>query len=336
MPHNCFRLVVIAFSAAALPAFAATLGGGGDPRALDLSQTFDFATSPAANTDTYVATQAEGKLKGITRVGIVNMCVQFVNSKVALGSSAGASISYTRSADGSIPGGLDAAKMQAVADAWLDQIESDFKAAGIEVLPYEQIASNDLFKKYAAKYEQGLRVATRSDTNNQKGKTGETAVYVSPKGRPFAIDCGTISPISTATFVRMSYPLNAEFVSISGVIDMGEAKSTGGLLRGARAEIDYAEFVRAGVSQFQFIGKTGPGTRLWLKQSIVPPQNPFQLGESQKNKMTKSTDELSGVTTRTQETAQSISFDEDLYFRNAGESLRAMHQMFLAKIATRK
>lgn len=329
-------LIAVGLLALPLPSLAATLGGGGDARALDLSQTYDFAANPAAGAETYVATQAEGKLKGVKRVGIVNMCVQFVNSKTASGFSSGNSISYTRSAEGGIPGGLDADKMQAVADAWLEQIEADFKAAGIEVLPYEQIASNDLFKKYAAKYETGLRIAGRSDTNNQKGDTSETAVYVSPKNRPFAIDCGTISPVSTATFVRMSYPLNAEFVSISGVIDMGQAKASGGLLRGARADIDYAEFLRAGVSQFQFIGKMGPGARLWLKQSIVPPQNPFQLGAVEKGQITTATDDLSRTTTRTQESTQAVRFDEDLYYRNAAEALRAMHQMFLVKMAAKK
>jgi hypothetical protein len=162
------------------PSFAVTLGGGGDPRPLDRSQTFDFAASPANNTATYVATQADGKLKGIKRVAITNMCVQFVNSKSASGNSVAGTRSYTRSAEGGIPGGLGEAKMQAVADDWL------------------------------AQYDQGIRVGERSDgayASSSKGFTSESVVYVSPKGRPFAIDCGTISPVSTSTFVRMSYPM---------------------------------------------------------------------------------------------------------------------------------
>jgi hypothetical protein len=56
----------------ALPAtaLAVTLGGGGDARPLDPSQTFDFASNPAEAASTYLATQAEGKLKGIRRVAI--------------------------------------------------------------------------------------------------------------------------------------------------------------------------------------------------------------------------------------------------------------------------
>lgn len=321
------------------PGFAVTLGGGGDPRPLDRSQTFDFAENPANNTATYVATQADGKLKGIKRVAITNMCVQFVNSKSASGNSGAGTRSYTRSAEGGIPGGLDEAKMQAVADGWLAQIESDFRAAGIDIVPYEELTANELFKKYSAKYDQGIRVGERSDgayASSSKGFTSESVVYVSPKGRPFAIDCGTISPVSTSTFVRMSYPMNAEFLTISAVIDMGTAKASGGLLRGARANVDFIQHLRAGDSQFQFIGKMGPGTRLWLKQSIVPQNDPFTVGTKSKGEFKGSADDLTNTTTLTTTSAQSVAFNEDLYYRNAADALRAMHQMFLFYMTSRR
>lgn len=315
---------------------AATLGGGGDPRPLDKSQTFDFSSGPSGNIATYVASQADGKLKGIKRVAITNMCVQFINSKSAIGFSGAGTRAYTRTAESGIPGGLDEAKVQAVADGWLEQLEADFRAAGIEVVPYEELKSNELFSKYAAKYEQGIRVGAREGSTASKGDTGEVAVYVSPKGRPFAVDCGTISPISTSTFVRMSYPMNAEFLTVSAVIDLGQARASGGLLRGARADIDMVQHLRAGDSQFQFIGKMGPGTRLWLKQSIVPPQNPFNVGAEASKDFKGSTDDQGRSLTLTTTTTRSVGFDEDLYYRNAAESLRAMHQMFIGYMTSHR
>ncbi len=203
------RPVVALLAVLSFPsAFAITLGGGGDPRPLDPSQKFDFAAPAASSAATYVATQAEGKLKGIKRVAITNMCVQFINSKSAQGVSRGSSITHTRSADGAIPGGLDGARMQAVADAWLEQIEADFRAAGIEVVPYEEIAANALFKKFSAKYDQGIRVGISNNRNNQKADTGETSVYVSPKGRPFAMDCGTIDCLSQTRAPGPVLPMN--------------------------------------------------------------------------------------------------------------------------------
>ena len=317
-----------------LVAHAATLGGGGDPRKLDRSQKFDFSAAPAAMAGTYVATQAEGKLKGIKRVGITNMCVQFISSKSAMGVSRSATRTYTRDASGDFPGGLDLARMQAVADGWLQQIETDLAALGIEVLPYEQLAGNDVFKKFAAKYDSGIRFGARdTDDGNKKGDTGETVIYVSPKGRPFATDCGQISPQSTGTFVRMAIPLNAEFLTISAVVDLGVTKASGGLLRGARAEMDYAQHLRAGDSQFQFVGKTGPGARVWLKQSIVPQQDPFLLGGSSSDFDRKVNETPGGSTTTELSTtrSQTVSVNEDLYYRNAAEALNAMHRMFLQK-----
>lgn len=318
-----------------LAAQAATLGGGGDPRKVDLAQKFDFSAAPAALAETYVATQAEGKLKGIKRVGITNMCVQFIAAKSAVGVSRGATRTYTREANGAFPGGLDSARMQAVADGWLQQIEADLAALGIEVLPYEELAANDVFRKFAAKYDTGIRSGARDTPNgNKKGDVGEYVIFVSPKGRPFATDCGQISPQSTGTFVRMAMPLNAEFLTISAVIDMGVSKATGGILHGASASLDYAQYLRAGDSQFQFVGKTGPGARLWLKQSIIPQANPFVMGETSSDFNREVKESPLGTTTTEMSTtsSQTVTVDEDLYYGNAAESLAAMHRMFLQKL----
>lgn len=312
---------------------AATFGGGGDARSLDFSQKFDLASAPDAAAATYVATQAEGKLKGMKRVAITNMCVQFVNAKSAAGQSRGGTRTYTRSIEGGIPGGLDLDKMQSVADAWYEQIEADLKAQGVELVPYEELAANDQFKKFAEKYETGVRQGVRSVDAGKGAAADESVVYVSPKGRPFATDCGTISPASTGTFVRMAYPLNAEFLTISAVVDMGQAKATGGLLKGASADIQYGQFLRAGDSQFQFVGKTGPGARIWLKQSIVPQQDPFTVGATQQGERTGSVDAASGAVTLNSSSSQAVGFNEDLYFKNATDHLNAMHRMFLQKMA---
>lgn len=330
--RNCLFAAVVALP---LVAHAATLGGGGDPRKLDLAQKFDFAAPPASMVGTYVATQAEGKLKGIKRVGITNMCVQFIAAKSAMGVSRGATRTYTRTASGEFPGGLDSERMQAVADAWLAQIEADLAAKGIEVLPYEQLAANEVFKKFAAKYDTGIRSGARDTPDgNKKGDVGEYVIFVSPKGRPFATDCGQISPQSTGTFVRMAMPLNAEFLTISAVIDMGVTKATGGILHGASASLDYAQYLRAGDSQFQFVGKTGPGARVWLKQSIVPQQNPFVTGGTTSDFNKEVRESPLGTTTTELSTtkSQTVTVDEDLFYRNAAEALTAMHRMFLEKL----
>jgi hypothetical protein len=330
------RLALLSLLTLPVAAGAITLGGGGDARPLDPSQTFDFAADPTAAAGTYLATQAEGKLKGIKRVAVTNFCVQFVYGKEAQASSASNWTVYSQTATGSIPGGLDPAKIQAVADAYLDRIEADLRAAGIEIVPYEELAANDLYKKFTAKYDTGIRVVNRETPAAKGGSIGEFVAFVSPRGRPFAQDCGTISPASTGTFVRMSYSLNAEFLTGSAVIDLGQASAGGKLFEQAKADMQLLEHLRAGDSQYQFVGKMGPGARLWLKQSIVPQQNPFVVGAAQKGETTKTKESnmigTETTTTRSTETTRSVDFDEGLYYDNAAKMLEAMHRIFMTKI----
>ena len=330
------RLALTLLLALPATAVAITLGGGGDARPLDPSQTFDFASDPATSAGTYLATQAEGKLKGIKRVAITNFCVQFVFGKEAQAASSGYWAVYSQTATGVIPGGLSPERMQAVADAYLDRIEADLRAAGIEVVPYEELAANDLYKKFTVKYDTGIRVVSRETPAAKGGSIGEVVAYVSPRGRPFAPDCGTISPASTSTFVRMSYPLNAEFLTGSAVIDLGQASAGGKFFEQAKADMQLVEYLRAGESQYQFVGKMGPGARLWLKQSIVPQQNPFIVGAAQTGNTTKTTETSAAgtevTTTRSTETTRSVDFDEVLYYENASRMLEAMHRIFMTKI----
>lgn len=330
------RLLCLSAAAALCgPAFAITLGGGGDARALDLSQKFDLTADPAAAAATYVATQADGKLKGIRRIAIANVCVQFVNGKSASGGASGASITYIRSSEGNIPGGLDPARMQAIADSYLETLESDLKAAGYEIVPYEELAANPQFQKLAARYQQGLMLEQRAVEGGRGGLASESFVSVSPKQRPFARECASINPATTGTFVGIAYKLDAEILTASAVIDLGQAKAGGGFLGRAKADIEFAQFVRAGESQYQFVGKTGPGARIWLKQSIVPAQNPFQPGEKSATERSGSYDAASGRTTTSESSSQAIGFDEDLYYRNAQQHLGAMHRLFMTRMPAR-
>jgi hypothetical protein len=334
------RLALTLFLTLPATAVAMTLGGGGDARPLDPSQTFDFASDAATAAGTYLATQAEGKLNGIKRIAITNFCVQFVYGKEAQAASSGYWAVYSQTATGAIPGGLSPEKMQAVADSYLDRIEADLRTAGIEIVPYEELAANDLYKKFTAKYDTGIRVVSREAPEAKKGGTiSEAVAYVSPRGRPFAPDCGTISPISTSTFVRMSYPLNTEFLTGSAVIDLGQASAGGKSFEQAKADMQLLEYLRAGESQYQFVGKTGPGARLWLKQSIVPQRNPFSVGAAQTGETTKTTESNAAgtevTTTRSKETTRSVEFNEGLYYDNAVKMLEAMHGIFMTKITPR-
>ncbi len=67
-----------------------------------------------------------------------------------------------------------------------------------------------------------------------------------------------------------------------------------------------------------------------------PAQNPFVVGEERRGETTGTTEsDMTGAstTTRSTETTRSVSFDEALYYDNAGRMLEAMHRMFMVKVA---
>ena len=93
--------------------------------------------------------------------------------------------------------------------------------------------------------------------------------------------------------------------------------------------------MRAGDSQYQFVGKTGPGARIWLKQSIVPQQNPFTRGATTQGERTGDYNAGSGTTQTEQGSSVSISFNEALYYDNAIQHIAAMHQLFMTKLSAK-
>ena len=95
-----------------MPAHAITLGSGGDPRAVDLGQSFDLAADRSAEAATYVVTAGGGSFAKMRKVAILNFCTQFIFSKSAFGASKGSSMTFTQQSDGGIE--LDLARMTQV------------------------------------------------------------------------------------------------------------------------------------------------------------------------------------------------------------------------------
>jgi hypothetical protein len=222
--------------------------------------------------------------------------------------------------------------MQALADACQDMREADLKAAGYEVVLYDELAAIAMFQKLSARYLRGITMRTR-DLSLGKGTAGnKSVVTVNPKGRPYAADCASISPSDTIGFLRLSYPLHAELLTVAAVIDMGIPKASGGFLGRASADRQCAQFVRASDSQYQFIGKSGPGARIWLKQSIVPPQDPFTTGEKVAGDRSGQYNTGSGTTLSQRGSGTTIAFDERLYFDKAAGYLAAMHRLSMTRL----
>jgi len=324
------RGLLLAAFAFAAPASAITLGGGGDARQVDLSQTYDLAADPASAAQTYVTTAGGGKFAKMKRVAILNFCTQFMYSKSALGTSSGASMAYTRASEGGIP--LDLEKMTAVADGLYDQLESSLKAAGLEVVPYETLAAAPAFQKYARNFVTGPHEVEVGGKEDRNTSTSGSAVVISAKGRPFSLDCRVQSPSQTGDRIQMSYQLkDVDLLSVNTLVDFANAKAKGGFWSGAKADLQYGEFIVPGATQYHFTGIMQPlYVNVWLKQAVVSAKSPFAVGEMERSGVEREASPDGSSGSMTVKSAADVAFNQDLYYANAADYLKAVNDMFIA------
>jgi hypothetical protein len=313
------------------PAHAITLGSGGDAKVVDMGQTFDPAADRHAAAQAYVVTAGPGKFEKMRKVAILNFCTQFVYSKSARGTSSGASVFYKHGADGGID--LDLARMTQVSNDLYDQLEAGLRAAGLELVPYETLAANPAYQKFARDFvtePQDVEAAEASDRNSHAyGR----AVVISAKGRPFSTDCRAQVPARTGARVQLAHQLkDVHLLSVNTVVDFGAARTNSGLMKSAKADIEYGQFIVPGETQYHFTGLPQPlFLNVWLKQAVVPAQSPFIVGESQQTGTTKEKVETAAETTTTRTTfsEREVDFNADLYYQNAASHLQAVNEMFL-------
>jgi len=327
--------LTLLITVAAMPASnAITLGSGGDARTIDLGQTFDLQADRAAAAKTYVVTAGSGQFAKMKRVAILNFCTQFMYSKSAVGASGGSSISYAQKSEGGIP--LDVARMTAVADGLYDQLEASLRAAGVEVVPYETLQAQPAFQKYARNFVTGPQEVDVGGKQDKNSAVSGRAVVISAKGRPFSTDCRVQNPGQTGDRIQLSYQLKDVYLlSVNTLVDFAAAKAKGGAFSGARADLDYGEFVVPGDTQYHFTGIMQPlYVNVWLKQAVVPAASPFAVGQMQRTGVEHESSITGSQAMTTATSTADVGFDADLYYSNAASHLGAVNDMFLAVLKT--
>jgi hypothetical protein len=321
-------LLGIGMALATPAAFGITIGGGGDAREVDLAKAYDLAADPATTAPTYIV--ARGKPKNVAKVAIASFCVGVVDGRSVGGSSG----PYSASASSPFPGTLDPQRLAEVASGFRDQFVADLRAAGIEVLEHEDLAARASYQKLAAKMTtDGFETVDSYELG--KGTWANNRVQVlSPGARPVFKDCRKLTPGTQMSLAKAIYQSDLDGVTLLAAnvtLDFAKAKAAGGFFRGAKADLDYGQYVAPGIDStaFQFAGKSGGGT-LWLKEAIVAAQNPFAEGE----KGDKTTDvkmdneyDPESASTRTTSQSTALSADMDMWYANASGELKALSGM---------
>lgn len=315
-------------------AWPITIGGGGDPIPVDFAKTFDLTAAPAATAATYLVTN--GKPKNVTKVGIASFCVGLVYGKGVSGNSSGASLGFTATRLASFPGGVPTGRLLTAADAMYDQFEADLKAAGIEVVPYEELAAIPSFQKFASKMVTGAQ-DVKEDIDMGKGKSAANLVLVvAPHERPMLKDCRAESPGTQMSKVKLAYEKDMAGITLATVnvtLDFAKPIAGGGFWQGAKAELQYGEYLPSSrtANTASFVNNGG-GVTYWLKQSIVPAQNPFTEGGTGAVKRSGEYNELSGETTTKTETEIKVDADHGLWGSNAESHMKALASMYVASL----
>jgi hypothetical protein len=322
--------LALALGLATQTAFALkmTIGGGGDAREVDLGASYDLAANPATLAQTYIVPR--GKPKNVGKIGIVSVCVGLVDGRSVAGSSG----PFTVSNSSPFPGTVDAKRLADVASDFRAQLAADLRAAGFEVLEHEDLAARPTYQKLAAKMTTDSFEVVDSYEVGKGTWANNRVTVLSPGGRPAFKDCRNIAPGTTMSLVKAGYEKDMDgitMLSASVTLDFAKAKAAGGFFRGAKADLDYGQYISPGIDStaFVFAGKTGGGT-LWLKQAIVAGRNPFAEGEkgskSTTAKMDNEYDPNSGYTRSTSQST-SLHADMDLWYTNATSHLKALSGM---------
>ena len=333
------RLPILAALFACTSAYAITIGGGGDAREVDLSQTFDLSADRASSAKTYIV--ARGTPKGIKRVAIASFCVGAVYGKGVSGSSSGGTLSFSKSAVSGFPGGLPAGELALAAEAMRQQLEASFTAAGIEVVPYEQLSAMPSFQKFAQRMVTEPQLVDEN-LDLGKGKDGKQLLVVfSPGQRPFLKDCRNQNPGTLMAKAKLAFEKEMAGINlVSAVVTMDFAKplAGGGFFSGAKADLKYGQFIAPGVTSngLEFTGTGTGGGTLWLKQAIVAAQNPFTEGGKGEVKRKGEYDWLRGTSTTTTTQSTTIDADHDLWATNANSHMKALAEMYVAALTAAK
>lgn len=309
-------------------AFAITIGGGGDAREVDLAQTYDFSAAAAATAPTYIV--ARGTPKGVAKVGIASFCLSVVDGRSVSGSSG----PYTASAASAFPGTLDPQQLAAVASDYRNEFVAALRAAGIEVLEHEALAALPSYQKLAEKMTSD---SFRVDDSYELGKgtwANNQVQVVSAGSQPILKDCRKLNLGSAMSFGKAPYQKDLDGITLlvaNVTLDFAKAKAAGGFFRGAKADLDYGQYIVPGIDHttFAFFNKVSGGN-LWLKQAIVAAQNPFAEGaKGDKTTETKMDNEydIESASTRTTSQATAVSADMDLWYANSRSLLKALSGM---------
>lgn len=305
-----------------------------------LAPPYAFGQPATTQAQQYVEGVRISNFKDVKKVGIVNFTVEFALYKSAQASGGGyrdptSGVRSTRDVfiEKQIPA-PDVPALQAMTDRLYQQVQADFKAMGIEVVPFDVLKATKNFAELAPAQHASPWLTDTKDTQS---------VFIAPSGMPLYMDNparanflqGVGFSFGTNTRMKevmMTYDLKQEvhLLSVNMVVDFATVQSSGNTYSAYGARVSGADVhhLHAGNTSYRFISTTQPELLyVKLKQPLVSDQGLWSNVAQTTDK--QSTMAGAGVAT----TDSTGDFDRALYLRRSEEMLNAARQMFAAELA---
>jgi hypothetical protein len=317
----------IALTAGAVLLTVSTLATAGskDPAT---ATPYDFSIEPSSQAKDYVEVIRGGSFKKIKKLAIVNFSVEFALVKQATVVTTTSDTTKSTTVTMQIPA-PDATELQAIVDGYYQDVQADFKAMGIELVPYEELKATKSYEKLEKAQHASPWATTMKDAYS---------VFVAPTGMPVYLDnVGRADLIKQLGFtfgtntrmaeVKMTYdiPGGIYLVSVNSVVDFAAPKTSKG-----KVQTNDVLHLQAENTSYRFVSNTQPELMyVKLERPIV---SDAVLWSGLDSETTKTSD----LDSKTKTTTSTGMFDAAAYYKQSREMLAAARKMFAAELAAQK
>jgi hypothetical protein len=302
---------------------------------------YDFTAGAATQAAQYVDLARGDKFSKIKKLGIVNFSVEFALYKSAW--AAGGSAHTTSDASKSIEKQLptpDVNELQGVVDRLYAQVVEEFKAKGVEVVPFETLKATKNYEKLApAQHESPWLTNTKDTQSVFMAPTGMKLYFDNPGRADLLKGLGfTFGTNTRMKEVMMVYDLKQEvnLLSVNMVVDFATVKGSGNTFSAYAAKVSGSDVhhLHAADTSFRFVSNTQP------EFIVAKLKKPLVSDLSLWSNLTQTTTRDTVLTNHglaAQKTAVAEGeFDMPLYYARSEAMMKEAARMFVQQLASAK
>jgi hypothetical protein len=322
----------------AISAFAGAVSTSHAKDVADKVAPYDFAAGATTQSSAYVDLARGDKFKKIKKIGIVNFSVEFAlyKSAWAAGGNSNSTYDVSKSIEKALPT-PDAGELQAVVDRLYAHVVEQFKAQGVEVVPFETIRATKNYEKLApAQHESPWLTNTKDTQSVFMAPSGMKLYFDNPGRADFLKGLGlTFGTNTRMKEVMMVYDLKQEvnLLSVNMVVDFATVKSSGNTFSsyGAKVSGSDVHHLHAADTSFRFVSNTQPEFIVAkLKKPLVSDHSLWSVVTESTTRETVLTN--SGLAAQKTKVAEG-EFDMPLYYARSEQMMKEAATMFVAELA---